>query len=237
MCAFGLPQRGLFVTGTDTEVGKTYVAVLLARRLQQQHPGQVGVYKPVASGCTEQGGALMSEDADQLWAAAGRPLDLLRVCPQYFAAPLAPPVAAAQAGQTVNEQLLIDGLDAWKEFPLVLVEGAGGLMSPLGEKTLNLDVAQACGFPLLIVAANRLGVLNHVLLTLEVAHSRGLPAAAVVLNDVESAGDASRASNLVQLRGRCPGLPVLPLAQHAGELPDFHWERLLLAARRDEEDV
>ena len=228
MSASQVSQRGLFVTGTDTEVGKTYVAALLASQLQQRYPGRVGVYKPAASGCVERTGGLFSEDAHQLWQAAGCPLNLDQVCPQRFAAPVAPPAAAAVTEEQVNEPLLLSGLKVWREFPLLLVEGAGGLMSPLGQQTLNLDLAAACGFPLLIVAANRLGVLNHVLLTLEVAQQRGLPTAAVVLNDVvASTADASCHSNLAQLQERCQGVPVVPLAHDAASLPAIAWEKFL----------
>ncbi|HYW79764.1 MAG TPA: dethiobiotin synthase, partial [Thermoguttaceae bacterium] len=80
---------GLFITGTDTEVGKTYVASLIARSLVASGH-RVGVYKPAASGCRLEAGVLVSDDAISLWEAAGRPGDLQHVCPQCFAAPLAP---------------------------------------------------------------------------------------------------------------------------------------------------
>lgn len=222
--AFG--QRGLFVTGTDTEVGKTYVAARLIRRLVENEAQRVGVYKPVASGCVEQAGELISQDAVELWEAAGRPLDLQRVCPQRFVAPLAPPAAATAVDRSVDEHQLVVGLDAWSDFPLVLIEGVGGLMSPLGAQMLNLDLAKSFGFPLLVVAANRLGVLNHVLLTLEVARRRGLRIAAVVLNDVAPSGDASCASNLQQLRSKCDVLPVQPVAYDASDQPFMDCRRL-----------
>ena len=104
---------GLFITGTDTGVGKTYVAALIARRLAQQGR-KVGVYKPAASGCRRRGGVLVSDDAVALWEAAGRPGDLEHVCPQRFEAPLAPHLAAAAEGRQLDAGLLRRGLEYWQ---------------------------------------------------------------------------------------------------------------------------
>ena len=132
-----MPQQiipGLFITGTDTGVGKTYVAGLIARSLAASGR-RVGVYKPAASGCLRQDGTLVSDDAVALWNAAGRPGELERVCPQRFAAPLAPHLAARAEGKALDAALLRQGLEYWRErSEIVLVEGAGGLMSPLGER-------------------------------------------------------------------------------------------------------
>ena len=92
---------GLFITGTDTGVGKTYVATLIVRSLLRAGH-RVGVYKPVASGCRPERGTLVSDDALALWDAAGRPGELERVCPQRFEAPLAPPLAARAEGKEVK---------------------------------------------------------------------------------------------------------------------------------------
>jgi dethiobiotin synthetase len=202
---FGKPRRGLFITGTDTEVGKTYVAALIARALVQQGR-RVGVYKPVASGCVRRAGQWISQDALALWEAAGRPLDLNAVCPQQFAAPLAPHLAARQEGRTVDADLLRSGLSVWTDHcDIVLVEGAGGCFSPLAENELVADLAADLGYPLVVVAANKLGVINHSLLTLNAADSRKLPVAGIVLNDVHPAErqDASAELNATELRNRC----------------------------------
>ena len=105
---------GLFITGTDTGVGKTYVAALVARSLAACGR-RVGVYKPAASGCGRDAqGRLDSEDAAILWEAAGRPGDLDHVCPQRFAAPLAPHLAARAEGRQIDAGLLRSGLDYWR---------------------------------------------------------------------------------------------------------------------------
>jgi len=166
---------GLFITGTDTEVGKTYIAAMIARALVASGR-RVGVYKPVASGCRRVEGELVSDDAVALWEAAGRPGALERVCPQRFEAPLAPHLAARAEGKTLDNRLLRTGLDYWTErSDVVLVEGAGGLLCPLGEHEYVIDLARDFGFPLVVVAKNALGTINHTLQTLFVAEHHQSP--------------------------------------------------------------
>ncbi len=169
---------GLFITGTDTAVGKTYVAALIARWLAACGR-RVGVYKPAASGCTREAqDRLVSDDAVTLWEAAGQPGNLERVCPQRFAAPLAPHLAARAEGREIDARLLRSGLDYWRaRSDIVLVEGAGGLMSPLGDGEYVADLARDLGFPLIVVSRNILGTINATLQTLIAAavHRGGLP--------------------------------------------------------------
>src|SRR5262245_56691433 len=104
---------GLFVVGTDTGVGKTYVAARIAAVLHQSGK-KVGVYKPAASGCRHVGDELVSDDAVALWEAAGRPGTLDTVCPQRFTAPLAPHLAAKAEHRALNSTLLRLGLEFWQ---------------------------------------------------------------------------------------------------------------------------
>jgi dethiobiotin synthetase len=207
--------RGLFVTGTDTGVGKTYLACLIARALREQAL-RVGVYKPAASGCRTEQGRLISDDAVALWEAAGRPGDVEHVCPQCFAAPTAPHLAARAEGRRVDRDLLRRGLDYWRERSDVLVvEGVGGLLTPISDEDYVANLAREFGFPLVVVSRNALGTINQTLQTLHVAatYGGGMPVAGVVLNDVEPvrvASDASAASNPDELRRRCR----VPLLAH-----------------------
>jgi dethiobiotin synthetase len=205
------PLRGLFITGTDTEVGKTYVAALVARALVADGH-RVGVYKPAASGCSRRGNALVSDDALFLWQAAGSPGTLAEVCPQIFAAPLAPHLAAEAEGKRLDAALLRSGLDVWTErSEIVLVEGAGGLMSPLGADEFVADLAYEFGFPIVVVARNSLGVINHVLQTLITATTfrDGLNVAGIVLNETgPRSADATIGHNARELR-RLAVPPVL----------------------------
>lgn len=213
---------GLFITGTDTGVGKTYVAAHIARELTSAGI-RVGVYKPAASGCSRSAsGELIADDAVALWEAAGKPGELARVAPQRFAAPLAPHLAARTEGGRVDPQLLRRGIHYWLErSDIVLVEGAGGLMSPLSDDDYNADLAGDFGFPLVVVAANILGVINQTLQTLITAatYGDGLSVAGIVLNDVRplSADDPSTASNRAELQARCIP-PVLAGVAYGGGL-------------------
>ncbi len=203
------PALGLFITGTDTNVGKTVVAAQIARDLHDAGV-RVGVYKPAASGCERDTlGELVSSDAVLLWEAAGRPGELAAVCPQRFAAPLAPHLAAKAEGKKLDADLLRLGLQYWAtRCEIVLVEGAGGLLSPLGDDEYIADLAADLGYPLVVVGVNKIGVINQVLQTLVVAETwpERLAVAGVVLNHVTSpdvTADPSLTSNRVALAARC----------------------------------
>ena len=197
-------SRGLFVTGTDTGVGKTYVGALIAHSLRERGY-RVGVYKPAASDCEYEGDRLMSADASILWQAAGEPGELAQVCPQCFQAPLAPHLAAQKEGSSVDEELLRTGIATWvRASEVVIVEGVGGLMSPVGPDTYNADLAEAFGYPLVVVAPNALGAINQTLQTLiaAAAWGDGLPIAGVVLNQNDSSYDPSRECNRAEIESR-----------------------------------
>jgi dethiobiotin synthetase len=225
-------SRGLFITGTGTGVGKTHVGALIAQSLR--YAGRrVGVYKPVASGCEEHDECLVAQDAVRLWEAAGRPGTLEQVCPQRFRAPLAPHLAARAEGRRVDPQLLRDGLRFWQEtYDVVLVEGAGGLMSPISDDDYNADLAAEFGYPLLVVSANVLGTINATLQTLITASTycragsreqgagseiaKFLHVAGIVLNSpAASRIDRSADSNADELARRCVP-PLLACVPYGG---------------------
>ena len=187
---------GFFVVGTDTEIGKTYVTSLLAKAFLDLGR-TVGVYKPVASGCRiDASGQLVSDDAVALWHAAGKPRTLEEVTPQRFEAALAPNVAARLEGKFVDGQRIRKGLDVWRDFEVVLVEGLGGLMSPVSDEELVIDIAADFALPLVLVVGNRLGCINSTLLSLAAARERNLPIAGVYLNDfheTDRSGDTNQA--------------------------------------------
>jgi dethiobiotin synthetase len=209
---------GLFITGTGTGVGKTYVAALIARSLRKSGK-RVGVYKPVATGCELRDGQLVSPDAVSLWEAAGRPGTRNQVCPQRFAAPLAPHLAARAERRHVDPNLLRQGIEFWRATSdVVIVEGAGGLMSPLTDNEYNSDLSAEFGYPLVIVSANELGTINATLQTLIAArtHRDGLSVAGVVLNsNVQRRDDPSIDSNAEELARRCAA-PLLAVVEYGG---------------------
>jgi dethiobiotin synthetase len=228
---------GLFVVGTDTHVGKTYVAARIAAALAEQGL-QVGVYKPAASGCRRIGRALVSEDAVALWEAAGRPGELKAVCPQRFAAPLAPHLAAREERKQIDARLLRRGVDYWRRrSDIVVVEGAGGLMSPVGERDYVADIAADFGYPLVVVAPNRIGTINATLLTLLAAASRPKPLsiAGIVLNDIlpPTSHDPATRSNRMELEFRCVP-PVLAQLGHAAAKFDAAVDWMGVASLNDQ---
>lgn len=213
------PPLGLFVTGTDTEVGKTFVASLIVKQLKAAGH-RVGVYKPVASDCVSDGRQLVSEDAVALWDAAGRPLSLEAVCPQRFQAPLAPHLAARNAGRELDAKLLRDGISAWAdECDIIVVEGVGGLMSPVSDDEYVADLAYDFGYPAIVVTPNVIGAINQSLQTLITAacFRDGLPVAGVILNDLRMFdGDISMDSNRDEIQRRAMS-PVLSRLRYEGE--------------------
>jgi dethiobiotin synthetase len=230
----GTACGGLFVVGTDTAVGKTFVAARIAAVLARTGI-RVGVYKPAASGCRRIGRTLVSDDAVALWDAAGRPGELKAVCPQRFAAPLAPHLAAKEERKEIDSRLLRRGIDYWRRrSDMIVVEGAGGLMSPVGDHDYVADLAADFGFPLVVVVPNRIGAINSTLLTLIAAASRPEPlsTAGMVLNHVlpPDHGDPAVRCNRLQLELRCVPPILTELGHHAADF-DTPVDWLSLARR------
>jgi dethiobiotin synthetase len=210
----------LFVTGTDTGVGKTTVACALlaaarARGLRTR------ALKPVETGCAREAGILQPADAIALDRAAGNVSTTADSATVYrFAAPLAPSVAAEREGQAVALAPILRAADRLRSLSpdLLVIEGAGGLLVPLTSSVDMADLAAALAIPLLIVARDGLGTINHTLLTLEAAAARQLPVAAVVLSAANADTtdvDATRNAAEIARRGRVPVLGRLP---HLGSL-------------------
>jgi len=227
-------SRRLFFAGTDTDVGKTYVAALAVSELL--HLGRnVAVYKPVASGCdpaADGSGQRISSDAVALWEASGRRGDLHAVCPQRFLAPLAPQAAAIAEGATVDEALLVEGLAAVIDgADIAVIEGAGGLLSPLSRTLLNSDVAAKLDADLIIVAANRLGVIHQVLATVLAAKALRLPVLGIVLNCVSNDADASVLSNASTIASFTK-VPILADVKYGDTQTGIDWSTLPTLERK-----
>ena len=211
-----LPRAGgLFVTATDTGVGKTFIACSIAR-IWRARGLKVAPRKPVESGCALREGRRFPEDAALLAAAAGLPPERLSEVNRYrLAEPLAPDLAARLEGRPLHLADLVAAsarpADAWR-----ITEGAGGIYSPLCEDGLNADLAEALGDPVLLVAEDRLGTLSGCLLALEALDQRGLQVVAVVLN--RRRPDAHPAMDNRAELARRSGLPVLSLPEGVPEV-------------------
>lgn len=209
--------QGIFITGTDTAVGKTWVASRMVQSLRTQG-ARVGAYKPVCSGASlRDASEPVWDDVEALSAALDHRFPRSRICPQCFTAPLAPPVAAANEGRQVDRRLLRTGADWWRaQVDFLVIEGVGGLLSPVSDRETVADLASDLGFPLLVVAADRLGMINQTLLTLEAARARGLQVGGVILNHPSLvADDPSTQTNATWL-ARFSDLPVLGSVEYGG---------------------
>ena len=214
-------MQGLFVTGTDTGVGKTWITCFIAAELRRSGL-RMGTYKPVCSGA-EYSADLRDwtwPDVDALHAAVGDDLSRNIICPQRFYAPLAPPVAAKQEGRQVDSKLLRTGAHAWEDrADVLLVEGIGGWKSPLTETETVADLATDLGYPVLIVSPQRLGTISHTLLVMESVRAHGLRCAGVVMNELSPKRDGSESTNPdeIQRFGDVPVWGVMPFGG-TGEL-------------------
>ena len=198
-------MSALLITGTDTGVGKTFVACALATALRQRGR-RVAVMKPVETGVEGE-----PADALALRAAAADPAPLGDICPYRLRAPLAPAVAARLEGVTIDvARLLTLVARRRQDADVLLVEGAGGLLVPLDARTTWAELAARAGLPLLIVGANRLGTVNHCALTARVAATAALVVRGFVLSQPAAETDASAATNaetIAALTGlRCLGV-------------------------------
>jgi dethiobiotin synthetase len=195
-----MSARGLFVTGTDTGVGKTRVAVGLIHALRAQGL-RVAAMKPVAAGHAP---GELNEDVVALMQAADVTADVGDVNPYSFPEPIAPHIAAGHAGVRIELDVIVAAYSRLAaRADVVVVEGAGGWRVPLNEREDMADLAQALGLPVVLVVGLRLGCLNHALLTLESIAQRQLPWAGWVGNHIDPEM-ACQAENLNALRTRMP---------------------------------
>lgn len=209
---------GIFITGTDTGVGKTLVAASLAVYLRERGY-RVGVMKPAETGCPESNGTLIPQDAVQLKDAADCAEPIEKICPYRFAEALAPSIAAERSDRKIDvDHLLRTYGEINARYDVTLVEGAGGLMVPLLASYTYADFARVLKLPVLVVAANRLGVINHVLLTLEHASCKGLKVLGYVLNRISNDYSLAAETNREALFGLtgAPCLGELPFIETAG---------------------
>jgi dethiobiotin synthetase len=202
-------KNGIFITGTDTGVGKTFIGTGIVTALRNQGI-DVGVMKPAESGCKMRAGSLVPWDSVELMKAAGSrdPLDLVNPC--RYRAPLAPAVAAAQEGKAVEIRKILSSFRSLcRRHAFMVVEGAGGIMVPLSCNRTYLDLAEDLGLPVLIVARPGLGTINHTLLTVMALRQRKLSIAGIVINYSERKRPGAAESTNPEIIKGMSGIPVL----------------------------
>lgn len=199
-----------FVTGTDTEVGKTYVTVKLIQAMVAQGLKVVGM-KPVASGCATIDGVWQNEDVAKLVAASNVDAPREWVNPYCFDAPIAPHIAAQKQGITIDINVIVSAYNKLKNMAdVVIVEGAGGLLVPLNSSHSMADLIAALNLPTVLVVGMKLGCINHAMLTHAALKQRGLAMKHWVANHIDPnmAEQEENLSSLIHGLGQVPLLRV-----------------------------
>ena len=191
---------GVLIVGTDTGIGKTYISALIIEELRKRGVSAVGL-KPACSGSRE--------DAERLWEANGGVLDLDVINPRWFQTPVAPLTAGRIEGGALELDAMVAQIGGVRsDFEFTLVEGVGGWEVPLGEGFGIPEFAKELGLPVLVVAANWLGAINHTLLTVNAVRAAGLECLGVVLNHLQAERDVAVTTNRVILDELCP-VPII----------------------------
>jgi dethiobiotin synthetase len=207
-------MHGLFVTGTDTGCGKTEITLGLMAALQARGPSVLGM-KPVASGCTRGPDGLRNDDALRLRAQGSSEAPYGLVNPYAFEPPIAPHIAAGEAGVEIGLPTITQAYRALAgEADHVIVEGVGGWRVPLGPRLFVSDIPVALGLPAILVVGLKLGCINHALLTAESIQKTGVLLAGWVANEVDPTmlfRDANLATLAALIEAPCLGvLPWIP---------------------------
>lgn len=216
-----MATRGFFVTGTDTAVGKTWVAASLLSALSER--GYItAAMKPIASGCTQTPSGLRNDDALLLMRHASLTLPYEQVNPYAFVEPVAPHIAARMTGCEIEIAPLKTTFDTIaSQADYLIVEGVGGWKVPLNARETTADLAVALNLPVILVVGMRLGCLNHALLSCDSIVGHGLSLAGWVANTIDPAFRVFN-ENIQALRDRIPA-PLLGTIPH---LPDFDAQRI-----------
>jgi dethiobiotin synthetase len=205
--------KGIFITGTDTGVGKTYVASGLLRAFRAKGLS-VCPMKPVETGCRTRAGKLFPSDTVRLVRDSGTQERISTINPYRFRPPAAPSVAAELEGAIINKRRILSIYNRLiRKYDITIVEGAGGIMVPVYREYLFLDLIKDIGPPILIVARPGLGTINHTLLTIEIANSRGIPILGVIINHATSrkSGLPEKTNpEIIERLGRIPILGIVP---------------------------
>jgi dethiobiotin synthase len=207
----------LFITGTDTGIGKTFVAAQLLAAARRAGLDAAPM-KPAQSGARRDGGRWISPDLDDVCRTAGfeLPADRFREhCPYAYEPACSPHLAARLAGETIDPAVIRTALEALRErHAPILLEGAGGALVPLAPGLLTADLIAALKIPALVAARPSLGTLNHTLMTIEVLRSRGVPVAGVFFVHAEREQEAYIVEDNIETIRKAGGVRILGSAPH-----------------------
>jgi dethiobiotin synthetase len=207
-------MNGFFVTGTDTDIGKTIISSGLAAVLKEMKI-DVGVFKPMLSGIWREDPA---SDTSLLKQMSQTDLSIEEITPFEFKEPLAPYVAGKREGKIVGiEEVLHHWEKIREKHDFFIVEGAGGISVPLGENFLVSDLIQALQLPIVLVARPNLGTVNHIFLTVQYAKSKGLTIAGIVINGLSENPNLAEKTNPKLIEELC-GVPILGITPKLKEI-------------------
>ncbi len=205
-----LPEKaGLFITGTDTGVGKTLIAGAIAKILTDKGL-KVGVFKPIATGCKHTWEGLISDDTEFLAYCANSDLSLSTITPVGYPTPAAPIVSAACDGPAIDfDRIAAAYRNVCQNSDIVIIEGIGGVRVPLTEEFDLLDLAVEFALPAVIVALPNLGTINHTLMTIDCARSAELKIAGVVINGYKATESTTAEDTAPEVIAKCSGADIL----------------------------
>jgi dethiobiotin synthetase len=214
-------MSSLFVTGTDTEVGKTVISTAVMGYLQKLGKTVVGM-KPIASGCTVTEQGLRNDDAKAIQRQCSKPIEYETINPYAFEPAIAPHIAAKKVGIEIDithiqRQFCVLQQDA----DAVIVEGAGGWLVPLNDELTMADLAIRLGLPVIVVVAIKLGCINHALLTIQAIEQSGLPIQGWVANSIEQNPQAQEIISTLKQTIPVPCLGVVPHLSSIEKASDY----------------
>jgi dethiobiotin synthetase len=223
-------KAAVFVTGTDTEVGKTVVAAGLALALKNRGLS-VGVLKPAATGCRSHRGKRIAEDVEYLAGASTSEDERELICPYMLREPLAPEVAAKLEGAHIDIRKIIRAFrELLRRHEVLIIEGAGGVFVPIKRNYFMIDLMAALSSPIIIVARPGLGTINHTLLTREVARERKIDVMGIIINNYVERPSLAERTNPDVIR-RYAGTELLGIMPHLKgvSVPKMAYDGLLKA--------
>jgi dethiobiotin synthetase len=211
-------KRAYFITATDTDAGKTYIANALVRHFAKQGINAIGM-KPIAAGCEWVDGILQNSDVLQLRQASNVEAPLSLINPYAFQPPIAPHIAAQQAALEIAIDKIQQAFVQLSQLAdVVIVEGAGGFLVPLNDTQTMADLAASLNIPVILVVGMRLGCINHALLSAQAIQARGLTLAGWVANQIDH-DMAMQAENIQSLKQRINSPCLAEVAW--GQTPQF----------------
>ena len=197
-------MKGLFITGTDTNVGKTYIACQIASALNKKNINVIP-RKPVETGCDLINGVLQADDATLLLNASKSNVSIDDVCPYRFSPAISPQLAMQLSDRSISlNNLFTACINNTSEDDFLLVEGAGGFYSPICSGALNADLASQLNLPIVLVTEDRVGAVNQTLLTINAIEKYELNILAVILNTTHAKKQSDLSDNAAEIRALIP---------------------------------